>query len=81
MGFREVVKRIWVPKSARPRYECFCGAVFTEDEELAWLRHVPQCASNSHDELVAQYEQARPPGFYRSPDPEYRDWVREHGHW
>ena len=74
-----ILEKIWVPKSAKPRYQCnVCGETFHENESVAWEQHVVKCARRHHDTLVEAYETARPPVLYKPFDPEYAAWAKKH---
>lgn len=74
-----ILDKIWVPKSAKPAYVCrICGDEFHAEESIAYEQHVAKCARGNHDDLVAAYEQARPPAFFKPHDPEYAAWAKKH---
>lgn len=75
-----ILDKIWIPRTAKPRYQCnICGDKFYANERVKWEHHTAQCAHEHHDDLQAAYDQARPPGFFKPFDPEYAAWAKKHG--
>lgn len=76
---------LWLPTSARPRWQCNvpgCEATFREDEREAYVRHVVRCAGSNRsglEELSGEHHENRPfkDSIFDGPmDTEAAAWLR-----
>ena len=76
----------WIPGSAcpskpPPTHGCrCCGAIFSIDEEAAWIRHVDKCFNRNEAEILMQSPRNYNPGVFgpESGDAELTNWVKRH---
>lgn len=84
MAVPKIAKRIWVPKSLRPKFHCLVPGCehpgFTESERGAYERHVADCVQRNADSIEdLRQEQGMDSYFVKPADEEYFRWVSEHG--